>query len=610
MKGLIKAKSKFCVCVFLAILITVVLMQVQVMADDKGLLSFGTTVTGSITESNDSDQYTVILTQPGKLSLRLTSRISRVQLGWLDSEFQELRRNDWIGEGSDSSPCIHSDSINLEAGTYYIRVFKRDNHTGTYDLTATFSAANNNEQEPNNTPEQAQSISTSQNLTGYISHQDNDDYYKISLPQPGKISLRLTSRIDRVQLRWLDNNLQEMRANDWIGQGSDSSPYIHSDSMDLEAGTYYIRVHKRDSHTGIYNLTVSFTAANNNEIEPNNTPGQAQSLSKAQTVSGFISYQDADDYYKINLTQPCKLSLQLTSRIDRVQLRWLNSELQEMRANDWIGSGSDTTPCIHSDSIDLEAGTYYIRVHKRDSNTGTYDLVLYEATVPAPTPTPTPTPTTTPVPTLNPTPTPTPALNNNRVSDWAKEEVAKAEAMGLIPDVLHNADLTQSITRAEFAAVSVKTYEALLDTGAKVFPAITNPFIDCNDVEVLKAYNAGIAIGTSTTTFEPSALLNREQAATMLTRVFKKITVPGWNIQADSTFLLAYSRPALFADDRLISDWAKDSVYFMAANGIILGIGENTFAPRNTTTDEEARGYANATREQALLIAVRMVENL
>ena len=48
----------------------------------------------------------------------------------------------------------------------------------------------------------------------------------------------------------------------------------------------------------------------------------------------------------------------------------------------------------------------------------------------------------------------------------------------------------------------------------------------------------------------------------------------------------------------------------MAANGIINGMGGNLFAPRNMTPDQEALGYANATREQALAIAVRMVENL
>ena len=193
-------------------------------------------------------------------------------------------------------------------------------------------------------------------------------------------------------------------------------------------------------------------------------------------------------------------------------------------------------------------------------------------------------------------------------SDWAQEELARADELGLIPDCLEGADLTADITRAEFAAVAVKVYEAL--SGTPAIPIVNNPFTDTSDVEVLKAYNIGAVNGTSATTYDPDALLNREQAATMLTRVFKKVTLAGWTLPTDSQFTLPYTKPAAFADDKDISDWAKDSVYFMAANGIINGVGNNKFAPKNVTTQEQATGYANATREQALLIAVRMVENL
>ena len=193
-------------------------------------------------------------------------------------------------------------------------------------------------------------------------------------------------------------------------------------------------------------------------------------------------------------------------------------------------------------------------------------------------------------------------------SDWAQAELEKADELGLIPETLEGADLTADITRAEFAAVTVKVYEALLGTPA--IPAVINPFTDTNDVEILKAYNIGAVNGTSATTYSPNDLLNREQAATMLTRVFKKVSIPNWTLATDSQFALSFEKPALFADDADISDWAKDSVYFMAANNIINGVGDNKFAPKNITSEEEATGYANATREQALIIAVRMVENL
>lgn len=193
-------------------------------------------------------------------------------------------------------------------------------------------------------------------------------------------------------------------------------------------------------------------------------------------------------------------------------------------------------------------------------------------------------------------------------SDWAGSELEKAEELGLIPDILKNAVMTEPITRLEFAAVAVKVYENL--SAAKALPATINPFTDCKDIEMLKAYNVGITDGTSETTFTPNGLLNREQAATMLTRVFKRSTIPGWSLAEDSDFPLNYSKPSVFNDDPHISVWAKDSVYFMAANNIVNGIGNNNFAPKNTTSAEEARRYANATREQALAIAVRMVENL
>ncbi len=199
--------------------------------------------------------------------------------------------------------------------------------------------------------------------------------------------------------------------------------------------------------------------------------------------------------------------------------------------------------------------------------------------------------------------------------DWAIPEIDKAEELGLIPDILKNTDLTQNITREEFAAVSVKVYEAL--SGVKAIPAVNCPFTDTDNVEVMKAYNIGAVNGITVdqSLFAPHDFLNRQQAAAMLTRVFKKVSMVGWTLEDDAKFPLTYTQPAPFADDADISGWARESVYFMAANGIIKGVedkktGAFNFKPQNTTTDREATGYANATREQALAIAVRMVENL
>ena len=169
-------------------------------------------------------------------------------------------------------------------------------------------------------------------------------------------------------------------------------------------------------------------------------------------------------------------------------------------------------------------------------------------------------------------------------------------------------DWTKPITRKEFAAVAVQVYEKLSGTAA--IPVVVSPFTDTTDVEVLKAYNVGIVNGYGNGLYGPDDLLSREQCAAMLTRVFKRITIPGWALEEDASFPLDFEQPEPFADDELISGWARNSVYFMVANGIINGIGNHLFAPRNTTPREEAIGYATASREQALVIATRMVRNL
>ncbi len=194
--------------------------------------------------------------------------------------------------------------------------------------------------------------------------------------------------------------------------------------------------------------------------------------------------------------------------------------------------------------------------------------------------------------------------------DWAKPELTEADGAGLIPADLRSADLKAPITRAEFAAVSVKVYEAL--SGLKADPAAVNPFTDTADLEVLKALNVGVTNGVSDTEFAPSSLLNREQAATMLSRVYKKVAFVGWTLTTDGdyadAFRALFTMPEPFADDADISSWARDSVYFMAANDVLNGVGNNCFAPKLLTSGEETLNHA--TREQAILIAVRLVKNL
>lgn len=195
----------------------------------------------------------------------------------------------------------------------------------------------------------------------------------------------------------------------------------------------------------------------------------------------------------------------------------------------------------------------------------------------------------------------------HHVSTWALDEVAEAEGLGLLPDTLKDADMSKRITRAEFAAVAVRLYETLTGETA---PRVSTPFTDISgnidQADIEKAYGLNITAGVSDTEFAPDVSISREQLATMLCRTIKKYAFDGWTLDTDGNYQLDTSGAVPFADDADISSYAKPSVYYMAKMQIINGVDATHFAPKNVTSEQEAKGYATATREQAVAIALRI----
>ena len=170
------------------------------------------------------------------------------------------------------------------------------------------------------------------------------------------------------------------------------------------------------------------------------------------------------------------------------------------------------------------------------------------------------------------------------VDEWALNLVNQAIAGGLMPDHLKGQDLREPITRLQFAALTVRLYETA--SGQSIQVPGENPFTDTSDPEALKAYSMGFTAGTSDSTFGPGELLTREQAAVMLTAVYRALggSVP------DGT-------PS-FSDGGDISSWAKSSVAFMSQSGIVAGYGDGRFGPQDT-----------AQRQACLIMALRILQN-
>ena len=639
---------------------------------DNGISSansaaFDKTYTGQLAMNDELDYYVVTLPSSGHLSITCNAGVEYVYYYLYDGGANQL----WYSNPywNSTSHLITSNlGFDLTAGTYYFAVKRDGSRTGTYTIVFGFEDAGETFGETGNGTDNeiaaANALEIGTTVSGMLALNDTLDYYKVTLPSSGRLDLSSTAHMEYIYFYLYDAGANQL----WY-----SNPYWNSTSrqitvnysIELLKGDYYIAVKKDGNRTGIYTLSAAFTSAEESfeETQTSNydSMADAKPIVLGQQYRGQIAYNDGPDFYCFTVPEAAELSFFGAAEVKYIYYKIYDSDGKEIWKKNpyWNEQAKLST---FNGTVTLAAGTYYFSA-SRDNGNGNYTFrfsngqkaVTGVAVTPA-------------VLNLKPGETallaaavqPADAANiavswssssaavakvsaggivtavadgtavitvttsdggftaqctvnvgedkPYNSSTWAKTELEKAEEMDLIPPALETEDLTRPITRAEFAAVAVRVYERL--SGVQALPSVINPFADTDDLDVLKAYNLGTVNGMSANSYGPDLLLNREQCATMLTRVFKRVTMPGWTLDTDKRFHLEYTQPARFADDADISDYAWESVYFMVANHIINGIGNNTFAPKNTTTAQQAQGYANATREQALVIAVRMVENL
>jgi hypothetical protein len=180
-------------------------------------------------------------------------------------------------------------------------------------------------------------------------------------------------------------------------------------------------------------------------------------------------------------------------------------------------------------------------------------------------------------------------------SDWAKAGMDEAISLDIIPHELQN-NYRFNITREEFCQLVVQmivaksgavndlelsTVELLLYSEMDLSD---EPFSDTSDRAVKLAYDLHIVNGTGNGLFSPKSFITRQEAAVMLGR-----TAAVWEVTAYS------NSPIQFTDAGDIAPWAKASIDFVSANGIMEGTGNGNFSPQ-----------ANYTREQAILTVLRL----
>lgn len=174
------------------------------------------------------------------------------------------------------------------------------------------------------------------------------------------------------------------------------------------------------------------------------------------------------------------------------------------------------------------------------------------------------------------------ATFNDISTNWAKEYIERASAMGLIqgyPDGSFKPN--QPVTRAEFTSMLNRTL-GNMGMGNNIFSDISPAKWYYSDV--LKAVRAAYVAGFPDSTFRPEQNISRQEAAAMLARI-----IPTYGY---SGTLAAYT------DAPQIGSWAVQSMSRMNGKGYLTGFPDGKMRPLDSIT-----------RGQVAKIITSIVEN-
>lgn len=270
----------------------------------------GTWTTGTITNRlGQTNYYPVTLKSAGRLKIQYQARSlenSRVSLV-NQSDTKTYFRDDVLNSDS-SNPKTVTETMVLEAGTYYIKVESLPVLTsGDYALSVSYDAINSTVTGANNSFETAYPLTDGKKVNGLLTEDEKADFYRFTLSKTKTVKIAFSSSIEAVQLNLWDAN-RTHQENSWstdVLRGSESNPQSVTKEYKLKAGTYFVSVNKyqlqddlnrvrrllnqdKIDSTGRYSLTVSpkvmvskISISNNKKV----TPGKKFTLKAKITPS-------------------------------------------------------------------------------------------------------------------------------------------------------------------------------------------------------------------------------------------------------------------------------------------------------------------------------------
>ncbi len=346
------------------------------MSDEAELISVNSKVVDNLPTGNTVRYYKFELPEPGKVYLSFEHKnLEDIYIYWEVTMFDSLENEVLKLESKGRDTTSKTMNAYIDKGTYYIRVLNPSRFAAhsksNYTLCVNYTENKGEyEIEPNYNWELATEIpEINKPITGNIKSSGDVDFYKITLPNPGKVNLGFNhSNIEKSFPHWKITMFDSTENEVLYYESDGTSTTGKSENAYLDAGTYYIRVTSYTSYVYSnvdYSLCVNFTEYQGEyEIEPNNSMEEASLIIDLnEPITGNLRHNTDKDYYKFSMPFTGKVNLVFNhSNLESWTSHW-KIALFDTKGNkiyEMDSAGTDTE--LKSKDINLQMGIYYVRV--------------------------------------------------------------------------------------------------------------------------------------------------------------------------------------------------------------------------------------------------------
>ncbi len=203
------------------------------------------------------------------------------------------------------------------------------------------------------------SIPLGKQVSGELTKNNPEEFYKIELKTSGKLSIDLKTSAQVTEFSLRDANKNVLKSVK-TSVDPDSWGIGYTLDAELTKGTYYIEVNSDvvgyNIHYGKYSFTPYFYSANPT-YENNTSFGSAASIRSGQKVVGHLAMNSNAEYFKINCDNAGKLAISASASANYGFFNVYNSE-RELVAELTIEK-DDAKGELY---LPVKKGTYYIEV--------------------------------------------------------------------------------------------------------------------------------------------------------------------------------------------------------------------------------------------------------